>query len=82
MTTSRRHARSFRLGRNDYAFLDAAAVALLALLIGGFVLQILRGPGGSRRPPRDDMASTELARHPVPPENSTPPRARANPVAC
>jgi hypothetical protein len=60
VTTSRRHARSFRLGCRCYALQDAAVVALLALVIGGFVLQILRGPTGTWRAPHDEMTSAEL----------------------
>jgi len=65
VTTSRRQARSFRLGCRCYAFQDAAAVALLALAIGGFALQILRGPVGTGQAPRREMTSVDLAQGPV-----------------
>lgn len=61
MATSRGHARSVRLGCRCYAFLDAAAVALLALAIGAFVLQLARRPAGPGRVVRDEIAAVDLA---------------------
>lgn len=53
--------RSFRIGCRCYAFQDAAAIALLALAIGGFVLQLVRRPAEPGRVVRDDLTVADLA---------------------
>ena len=62
---SRARRRSFRIGCRCYAFQDAAAAALLALAIGGFVLQLIRGPAEPGRVVRDDLAAAGLTQHGV-----------------
>lgn len=65
MATSWGHARPVRLGCRCYAFLDAAAVALLALAIGAFVLQLARRPARPGRVVHEEIAAVDLTQRAV-----------------
>lgn len=65
MTALRAHRRSFGLRCRCFAVSDAAAIALLLLAIGAFVLQIARQRDGTGPGLRDEAALGDPAQYGV-----------------
>lgn len=65
MTASRADRSSLRIGCRGYAFQDAAAAALLALVIGGFVLQLVRRPAEPGRADREGLTAADMTQQAV-----------------